>query len=1042
MADYYNRFDADKNYDQLCFNADRILQSAEMNELQTMLIERQRGISDTLFKNGDVIRDARIIVDAASGETQCESGAIYLAGAVRGVPPAQLTIPLDGMVNVGIYLNASVVTELDDPALLNPAVGTRGYMEPGAYRLQLTPAWGHAGDGRDGDFYPIWEVEDGVVRPKDPPPNMDAMTQALARYDRDSAGGTYIVSGLNVARSADMDDGQQVYTVAEGRARISGFAIELPASRRVVYNAKPDLRFVDSEPHRSDNEELQHIELTRVPAEDISARITTRQTAEIVHGGFAGAADPLPDNTVLQLEKIWQGSTVYQPDADYRLVAGQIDWGLPGNEPAPGSTYQVTYTYMKRAELFNVTPTGFDVQGALEGTLILVSYQHRLRRIDRLCMDKEGKFQWLNGVSAEWTPAVPAVPPELLPLASVYQSWDGSSRLIADGVRMMPMWELGELWSRVNDVIEDQAELRLAVDVSGRDSGIKKGLFADPFLSDEMRDHGREQSAAIVDGRLVLPIETTVYALGQELTAAQTLAHDFTPVIHQPLRTGDMKVNPYMAFDPLPASCTLTPPVDHWTESKLVYTGHSGTSYYYSTTGSYSDTRTRYGQAVTSDLEFLRPIDVQFDLKGFGPGERLTGVTFDGIGVTPIPLSGSELRANSDGELSGKFTIPEKVPAGTKEVTFSGGGGSHGSQLFTGQGKLITQSYTTYTIAYIYRPVHTDPLAQTFTPNHTCQLAGVDLWFTQKATDVLVQLCETENGFPGKALGQARLSVDDIATDGPTRITWAPVMVTGGREYAFVVMCSDPDTALSLAELGKWDIDNERWVTSQPYQIGVLLSSSNASTWTVHQDRDLTFRLLAAKYTEQERVISLDEIELDNVTDVIVFGMTDLPSADCTAVYELEFDSGAKVELGNAQPIFFDAPYTGKVKARVKLRGSEQFAPVLHPGAQLMAGTLLQQADYISRTINAGPDSRLKVIFDALIPGGAAVKVYLQEEGMDSWSEVPYQSSSPMTAGVLEITHETTVPLDAPRVRVKLVLSGNTNARPEVRNLRMAVLPR
>lgn len=50
-----------------------------------------------------------------------------------------------------------------------------------------------------------------------------------------------------------------------------------------------------------------------------------------------------------------------------------------------------------------------------------------------------------------------------------------------------------------------------------------------------------------------------------------------------------------------------------------------------------------------------------------------------------------------------------------------------------------------------------------------------------------------------------------IRTDGgPTRITWTPVVVTGGREYAFVVMCDDPTTALSIAELGKWDIDNER----------------------------------------------------------------------------------------------------------------------------------------------------------------------------------------------------------------------------------------
>lgn len=61
---------------------------------------------------------------------------------------------------------------------------------------------------------------------------------------------------------------------------------------------------------------------------------------------------------------------------------------------------------------------------------------------------------------------------------------------------------------------------------------------------------------------------------------------------------------------------------------------------------------------------------------------------------------------------------------------------------------------------------------------------------------------------------------------------------------------STADTAIKVAELGKYDAVNSRWVTSQSYQVGILLSSSNASTWTLHQNLDLTFRLLAAKFTE------------------------------------------------------------------------------------------------------------------------------------------------------------------------------------------------
>lgn len=60
-------------------------------------------------------------------------------------------------------------------------------------------------------------------------------------------------------------------------------------------------------------------------------------------------------------------------------------------------------------------------------------------------------------------------------------------------------------------------------------------------------------------------------------------------------------------------------------------------------------------------------------------------------------------------------------------------------------------------------------------------------------------------------------------------------MLQAKREYAVVVLCDDATTALYVAELGKQD-PTRGYVTSQPYQVGVLLSSSNASTWTAHQD--------------------------------------------------------------------------------------------------------------------------------------------------------------------------------------------------------------
>ncbi|WP_373764183.1 DUF4815 domain-containing protein, partial [Delftia acidovorans] len=464
----YDRFDAGKRYDRLQFAADRVLQSAELNELQSMQQHRLRGITDVLFKEGDIVRGCQCITSADTGATTIEAGALYVAGAVRGITPGTLTVATVGTVYVGAYLQTDTVTELQDPELLNPAAGTRGYGEPGALRERVTLVWGAQGDGTAGTFYPVWTIIDGSVMPKEPPPNIDAVTQALARYDRDSAGGTYVVRGLDVIMGEDLATGQQVYTVREGAARVNGHPLELGASRRLVYEAKPDLFFVDSEPHTSAGTAAQRIRFDRQPAVGTpQVRVQARKTVTLTHGGFTGAADPLPDNAVLAVDSVVQAGTTYVQGTDWKLVGGQIDWSPSGAEPVPGSTYQVTYQYMLNATPTAVDSTGFTVEGALKDTLVLVSYHYALRRYDRLVLNSEGQLQWVPGVPAAWSPKVPAAPSGTLALASVYQSWDSNRRVDQDAVRVVPMQTLRAYQDHIQTIYADLAELRLSVDVSG-----------------------------------------------------------------------------------------------------------------------------------------------------------------------------------------------------------------------------------------------------------------------------------------------------------------------------------------------------------------------------------------------------------------------------------------------------------------------------------------------------------------------------------------------------------------------------------------------
>ncbi len=1042
----YDRFDPAKNYDMHLFRADKVLQSAELIELQRAMHARIRGVADMLTREGSIVKGASIVVNSATGATTCESGALYVGGAVRGVPPAQLTIATVGVVYVGVYLIRDIITELEDPALLNPAVGTDGYREPGAARERVQLAWGVGGDAQAaGEFFPVWTVEDGWVRPKEAPPNIDAVTQALARYDRDSSGSNYIVRGMELRQAADLPTGEQVYNLAEGAARIGGHSMELPSSRRIVYNAQPDLQWIDSEPHMSNTEGAQRVTFDRWPMVGVpQVRAIKRRTVDVVHGGFVGAADPLPDNSVQTIEKIQQGAAIYNAPADYKLTAGQVDWSPGGAEPAPGSTYKVTYLYFAVVEPTGVDSRGLTVTGAVAGTTMQLSYNYALRRIDRLTLDREGTIAWVRGVPAPWQPLAPQIPQGVLSIASVYQSWDAQRRVNLDGVRMVTMQVLGDYRTFMERLAQDQAEIRLAVDIAGRYSGIKKGMFADPMLGDEMRDAGQPQTALIAAGALRLPISFTVHQLGTDIHERQSLAHTHRAVLSQTARTGSMRVNPYNAFEPFPCKATITPAVDRWTETRDIRTTKVITKWasWNTNQDSLSENGTGYEEIgrTTSAIEYLREIDVRFDLE-FPPGEALQSITFDGLPVQPVALPLGVLVANAQGLLSGTFRIPPNVTAGAKTVDFRGMGGSAASTIFTGQGERTEREMGQ---VFIFWDYPYDPLAQTFSLSLAEHCTGIELWFTAVGTTgAIVQLREAENGYPTpRVLAETRLRPAGIKTDGtPTLAAWPPVALHAAREYVVVVLSDDDTTALALAELGKEDKESKSWVTEQPYQVGVMLSSSNARTWTAHQEMDLTFRLMAASYTEAERVIDLGTVNVVDATDLCVQAYAHQPSAAASCVFDIAATGMAHtVQAAAGQVVNLPARYSGPVNVKARLRGDTRFAAVLEPGIQLVAGSVKDDGDYISPMLTAGANATVRVTLDAFLPGGTSLLVQAKTDAAGApWVDVPYLSSSPMTAGVMELTYELKN-INATGVRLRLALHGSFNARPWATNLRAVVL--
>lgn len=651
LDDYYNRFDPAKKFEKHLIRAGRGVQSAEINEIQDNLLTRQKRLGDVLLSDGDIISDCQCVVDHITGAVQLEAGSLYITGAVRDVPAAAFTVAVNTVVVIGIRLTETVITELEDPTLRDPATGTRNYDEPGAARLRLSIAWGYEGDGGTGAFFPVYTVENGYLLSKEPPPTLDGVTNAIARYDRDSAGGNYIINGLSTTATYDRPNGKVIVLVTEGRARVNGFPTDLSRGLRIVYDADPDTKAIIAEPRTyTPVTGSMRVELDNPPLLGIDEVRYTRQTVETVtRGAVAGSRDPLANNSILTLVAVNQGGTWngtafvggtnYTVGTNVKLTSGEVDWSLAGAEPAPGSTYTAVYQHQTTvgATITGIDDTGFTISGPVEGSLFTVDYTFALPRIDAIVFDQQGRVSRVKGVATQYNPARPSVPDTQLRIAGLSHTWDTDPVVQSDAVVVLPMQELQGLRALVFDLFDLVALERLRTEVSLRDTAAKRGVFVDPFTNDNLRDAGLSQSLAVIDGELVLAIDETVFQMGDGITVPQLLPYTIDVVIEQPYRTGSMLVNPYQAFDPVPPTMRLDPDVDFWTE--VVTTWASAvTQRFVRGAGNGVLVTTTSGVSVaanTQDAQFLRQRYVDFTLTGMGAGEALTALTFDGVAVTP-----------------------------------------------------------------------------------------------------------------------------------------------------------------------------------------------------------------------------------------------------------------------------------------------------------------------------------------------------------------------------------------------------------------------
>lgn len=1081
---YSSRFDRGNKRHAVAFpDRELYLQSPDLNEIQDIALDHTRRVAEYVLQDGRIVDGTDPVVTVPDDEhihVHIPACAIYMGGIVHDVQAADFILPNKGDLVIGVRRFDDLVTDIKDASLKGSIPDTEAFMEDGPSRIEITVEWGHSLDEKEGHLLPVFQVKDGTILTTATNVDFSEIYKAIGDYSRES-NGSFVNNGFLVTSLGLNADSKQVFSVSEGTAYVYGTRVTRRQSFRFEIEEKADLRAVDAEPHLFTEATggTQTFTVSKAPIANVRRVMVEKEVDEtVVHGPYSGIADPLAHPSVTAILEIKAGSTVYATPADWLLSQGQIDWSPSGKEPAPGSSYTVKYRYNENIEPDSVGRDTITVTGAAKDTNVLFDYHYKLPRIDVVAMEPTGGMVYLTGISAVSRPRPPEVPVDRLELARVYNDWGRPPRIEITQVRNFTYDRITRMERMILDTFDLIAQERLKNDISSREVAAKRGLFVDPFFDDDLRDQGIPQTAASFGGKLRLPIISTLH----EFPAFMGIHHlDYAEVvvIRQNRRSGSMKINPYQTFTPMPGRASVEPSTDFWTDKKTTWSSPETQSFdapegEYISGISLEQNVEKVRETIIS-AEFIRTRDVNFRLEGFIENEILEKVWFDDIEVA-FTVSGP---ADADGVMTGEFTIPANVPAGSKPVYFEGHVGTEAGCTYVGRGEItveeyrLTSSLETSTESMPQPVVNNtvinnvtnvipvsnanrstelrsgsdgggghDPLAQTFTLAQSWCLAGIRLMCAKvgsRSNSILVQIRTVEVGLPTSNVLAEAFVPGTALEEGETFAAMFkyPVFIPGGREHAFVVLTDDGEHELFVASIGKIDLDTNAIITGQPFTIGVLLSSSNASTWTVHNEADLWFDMIGCEFKPVEKVVPIGAFTPSKMSDVIIRAGVEYPDPSVDVTIRLTRPNGEVINSSPSQVLSFDEYIQNEtIQVAAILRGTERVTPFIFPNVQIVEGELQTTADYVTRAVDAADANRVLVTFDAKLPSNSSAQVQIGIPG--NYETVSVSGATPLGDGLVEQTFERdnypAVNLDA---RTRIVLTGTPAARPEISKLRM-----
>jgi len=326
------------------------------------------------------------------------------------------------------------------------------------------------------------------------------------------------------------------------------------------------------------------------------------------------------------------------------------------------------------------------------------------------------------------------------------------------------------------------------------------------------------------------------------------------------------------------------------------------------------------------------------------------------------------IEIDENGNVTGTIQLEDgDLLSGTHEIEILGSQGSVAKGVYVNNPALSIDD-----IRKIYATIN-DPIssmAQSFRVDEERDLIAikVDLDVGDGEDDVVVQIREMENGLPSadKILAEGRRSASEIEDFGTyTRFALnPPAPLLTDREYCFTLQSNNVDYRVAVAEIGGIDSITGNVIANQPNS-GVVFTSSNNSTWSVDQSKDLKFQLVAATYATTTREIDLGQVAGSNISDLLLLANTEISHQDSRVSFVVTDPELNTYILDKDKKFTLGSKKTGNFSVKAVLAGSSRKSPILYPNTELILGEINPTGVYNSKKFKVPDNFNIKVLVEA-----------------------------------------------------------------------------